>query len=161
MARFEESFEEAKQQCDGAVNKRFNGDREDSAILLEVARQWRLVEYEYRFGGEQRADYSLGKCGYFDGKVFKDQLDYRKQEQETDQEKYKYRPCRDELTVKPFADRSKFAQDTAQWNSSPFLALRQALNNTLPRRNIPLSSCSRLHDRTIIGQSLVATALPL
>ena len=36
-----------------------------------------------------------------------------------DQEKYKSRPSRDELTGNPFTDRSKFVQETVKSNSAP------------------------------------------
>jgi hypothetical protein len=69
-----------------------------------VARERRLVEYEYRLGSKQRPDYGLGKCRYLNGEGCKRQLDDRKQEQEADQKKNKYRPSRDELPAEPITD---------------------------------------------------------
>src|ERR1700730_2604493 len=119
MSHFEKSLQNAKQECDSAINQGLNSYCYNPAIVLKVTGERRFVEYKHRFCGEQSSDYSLGKCRYLYREGCKDQLYDRKQEQEADQEKYKYRQSRNELAVEPSADRANFAQDTVQCKSSP------------------------------------------
>jgi hypothetical protein len=95
----EKTFKESEEQCGKSVQQCLNGDCNDPRMVLKITCEWRLIKYKGCFGGKQCADYSFGKCGYWDGELCYRQLDDRKLEQECHEEEDEYGSCCDEFTV--------------------------------------------------------------
>src|SRR5580692_7360764 len=96
---FQKSFEVAQQQRSKSVQERLDGYSNNLAIALEAPSDARLVEYQDRLGGKQRADYSLGKCSYRNRELRDRQLDDQELEHECDKKENEYRAGRDELAM--------------------------------------------------------------
>jgi hypothetical protein len=103
MQRLQNPFNIKEQQTGNPIEDHFRGDRDDPAITLKSACKRSFVKYQRRLGGQQGADYGIGKNRYLDRKLLQCQLDERNQKQEADQKKNKSGPDGGEFLAQPSA----------------------------------------------------------
>jgi len=99
MQSLQKSFDITEQQTGDPVEKGFDRDRDNPAMVVKATRERCLVKNERRFGSEQGTHNGIGKCSYLDRELRERQPDERNQDKESGEKKEEHGPGGDKLTV--------------------------------------------------------------